>query len=151
MMLVLISFFDLLKLRIPNLAILVLLGAFPFYGLWAGLSAVDFLIHFAVAFACFFAFAVLFYCHIMGGGDVKLIAAIALWLGFPHVFPFLLATALAGGGLAVFSLLFRIAPDYWLSPFPFLARLKKRWRHIPYGIAISIGGILTFYKITIAS
>jgi prepilin peptidase CpaA len=37
----------------------------------------------------------------IGGGDVKLAAATATWLGFSHIIPFALATAIAGGVVAL--------------------------------------------------
>ena len=37
----------------------------------------------------------------IGGGDAKLFAACMLWLGWPASAPFVIWTALAGGGLAV--------------------------------------------------
>ncbi|MEA2701208.1 MAG: prepilin peptidase CpaA, partial [Myxococcales bacterium] len=37
----------------------------------------------------------------VGGGDVKLAAAVAIWVGLPHMPTFVLATAIAGGAVAV--------------------------------------------------
>src|SRR6266478_4456456 len=37
----------------------------------------------------------------IGGGDVKLAAASAIWIGLPHFIDFALATAVAGGAVAV--------------------------------------------------
>ena len=55
----------------------------------------------AAAAAVFLAGAVAFRFRLLGGGDVKLLAAGALWLGAAALGPFLLATALAGGVLAL--------------------------------------------------
>ena len=70
---------------------------------------------------------------LLGGGDVKLLAAGALWLGAAALGPFLLATVLAGGVLAVAFLLAGL--------------LRRRAAgaaaaSLPYGIAIAAGGIL---------
>ena len=43
----------------------------------------------------------LFFLRVMGGGDVKMIAACSVWLGLPMMLPFLLFTALAGGALVL--------------------------------------------------
>ena len=37
----------------------------------------------------------------IGGGDAKLAAAVALWLGFENLFSYLFCVALAGGSLAL--------------------------------------------------
>ena len=83
---------DLLTLRIPNRAVLVILGLYPVYVLTAG-QAVPWpaasLIA-AVSFAIGFA---LFATNLFGGGDVKLFAATALWAGPAHIVPLLFATA----------------------------------------------------------
>ena len=64
----------------------------------------------------------------LGGGDVKLLAAAALWTGSAALLPFLMATALAGGLLAALFLAF--------------ARREGKPVALPYGVAIAAGGIL---------
>jgi len=55
----------------------------------------------------------------VGGGDAKLMAAAALWLGFEHLFAFLLWTAILGGGLALLLLAYRrMLPPPWLIRQP---------------------------------
>jgi prepilin peptidase CpaA len=83
----------------------------------------------AAAAAVFLAGAVAFRFRLLGGGDVKLIAAAALWLGAAALGPFLLATALAGGALAVGFLLLRLLGRGGVAA------------GLPYGIAIAAGGI----------
>ena len=95
-------------------------------GAGVGAAALDL----AAATAVFVAGAVAFRFRLLGGGDVKLIAAAALWLGAAALGPFLLATALAGGALAVGFLLARHARREGLAA------------GLPYGIAIAAGGIL---------
>lgn len=71
-----------------------------------------------------------------GGGDVKLLAAVSLWAGTSHLALLLLVTAVAGGlvALAVLCrpLLQRLASGPTEAPAS---------RDVPYGVAISIGGI----------
>ena len=66
---------------------------------------------------------------LLGGGDVKLLAAAALWLGASSLLPFLTVTALAGGVLAVAFLA-------WA-----LVRRQAGRVALPYGIAIAAGAI----------
>jgi prepilin peptidase CpaA len=82
----------------------------------------------------------------IGGGDAKLFAAVALWLGWPAIVSFLMATALVGGALALLLLNVRAA---WLKPYlagapPWLARLTTTGEAVPYGVAIAIGALVAF-------
>jgi prepilin peptidase CpaA len=65
----------------------------------------------------------------MGGGDVKLAAALALWFPPLATVKFLVIMSIAGGVLTLVILVFH--------------RLKKREGRpeIPYGVAISFGGL----------
>ena len=86
---------------------------------------------------------VLFVFRFAGGGDVKLLAAVGMWAGSTLVFPYLVATAIAGGviSLAAIVRIQVIRPRVegpmpigaWLSPI-----LQER---IPYGAAIAVGAL----------
>lgn len=65
---------------------------------------------------------------VWGGGDAKLVAAIALWTGMAQMPRFLLATALAGGVLAL-----------WVLARGRLGIGTDR-KDLPYGLAIAVGG-----------
>ncbi len=88
----------------------------------------------AAALAVFFVGAAAFRFGLLGGGDVKLLAAGALWVGAATAGAFLLTTALAGGVLAVSFVGWQLA-----LPGGRTARAPA----LPYGIAIAAGGILT--------
>ncbi|MDE5444298.1 prepilin peptidase [Bradyrhizobium sp. CSA207] len=86
----------------------------------------------------------------MGGGDVKLLVALAVGLPPTGVMQLLTITALAGGVLALVHLMMRHLPYPRLAPAgSSLARRVyaiERWRHLrhaplPYGVAIACGGI----------
>jgi prepilin peptidase CpaA len=86
----------------------------------------------------------------VGGGDAKLLAAAALWLGWSAMPEFLLWTALAGGGLSLGLMLARRAALYlpFVAPFASgegaVARLLSPKGDIPYGLAIAAGGLAAF-------
>jgi len=71
----------------------------------------------------------------MGGGDVKLMAALGALAGWPHIRDILFFTGLAGGVMAVFVLAFQRQPA---------GAQPVRWRdrRMPYGVAIAVGTIL---------
>jgi prepilin peptidase CpaA len=91
----------------------------------------------------------------MGGGDVKLLIALAIGLPLTGVIQLLTVTALAGGVLALVHLMMRQLPYPRLAPAgSSLARrvyAVERWRHLrhaplPYGLAIACGGIWTIFS-----
>jgi prepilin peptidase CpaA len=79
----------------------------------------------------------------VGGGDAKLFAATALWMGWPGVLPFLMATALAGGALALILLQMRsnLMRPYLQRGPAWVGRLVTS-PDAPYGIAIAIGALV---------
>ena len=118
----------------------------------AGVPAVALSI--GIGIGLFLLLALLCLRGLLGGGDVKLVAATALGLSPLATWQFLTATALFGGVLAVLHLLLRhsFRGDPLRRPPPrgsaLLRRLlaAERWRiarrgPLPYGIAIACGGI----------
>ena len=82
----------------------------------------------------------------IGGGDAKLFAASALWLGWPAIGPYLLVTALAGGALSIAILNLRAG---WARAFVpvgprWVERLREEGGDVPYGVAIAIGALVAF-------
>jgi prepilin peptidase CpaA len=88
----------------------------------------------------------------IGGGDVKLIGALAIGLPLMGVIRFLTITTLAGGVLALVHLMMRLLPNPKLPPAgsSLVRRVcaVERWRNLrhaplPFGVAIACGGIWT--------
>jgi prepilin peptidase CpaA len=129
-MLLAACWWDIRSRTIPNalnLAIAVL--AIPFWWslgmpLWP-----DAAIQVGIAAIVFALFAGAFAIGAMGGGDVKLIGALALWLPFQALVLLLVVMSLAGGVLT--------AAMYIRHR---LARREDRLE-IPYGLAIAFGGL----------
>src|SRR6476646_4841339 len=87
---------DYRALRVPNWLNATLAGLFPVAALAFG-HEVDWLSHVAARLVVLVGGAAMFHFRLMGGGDVKLLAAVALWLGLGQLAPFLFAVALIGG------------------------------------------------------
>lgn len=124
---------DLRSRRIPNLISLGLfvLGLVRVAGdLWSGAASTA-AIDMGAAVAVLVLGAAAFHLRMLGGGDVKLLAAGALWLGAGALGTFLMTTALTGGVLAV----------AYLIRMRFFRPAGKE-PGLPYGIAIAAGGIL---------
>jgi len=88
-------------------------------------------IQLAIALAVLAFFAGAFALGQMGGGDVKLIAALALWLPLQPLIWMLLVMAIAGGALTLGMVVAK--------------RLRRSARpiEIPYGVAIVFAAFLT--------
>jgi prepilin peptidase CpaA len=134
---------DLARLRIPNEISIAIVGLYAAYVLSAHrpVALEGALITAGLVLAVGFA---LFAFRALGGGDVKLIAAVALWAGPAHIATLLLATALIGGLLAVVA----VTPFRMLFPYLMAAaRMDADPRQltemqIPYGVGIAVGGLL---------
>lgn len=135
------AFSDAMTFIIPNWISLALLAMFPVAGLAAGLPLTTLGLQLGLGFGALVIGAGMFAMGWMGGGDAKLIAAAVLWLGLPALPGFLVATAMAGGSLAVTLLMLRSVH------FRAVVALGPRWvnrladsnQGIPYGVAIAIG------------
>ncbi len=90
----------------------------------------DMAMQLGVGTGIFALFCAAFYFGQMGGGDVKLIGALALWLPLQPLLSMLILMSLIGGGLTLVML------------------VEHRWRQrrpvleIPYGVAIAMAGLI---------
>jgi prepilin peptidase CpaA len=91
---------------------------------WPGIA-----VQLAAAATVFVLLAGAFYAGMMGGGDVKLAAALALWFSPLATLKFLVLTSLAGGVLTLVVLALH------------RARKREGRPEIPYGVAIAFGGL----------
>ena len=158
---------DITRYRIPNIIVYAIVAAFAVGAIfnfawpaivWPVLAGV----------AMFLLGAGLFALGLFGGGDVKLIAAMALWTGFADLPRFLLIMGAAGGLLGLVLLLKRrrqqpamassaptesSAAETALAAAPTPetpasgAPRPTRKSHIPYGVGIAIAG-LDFFLIS---
>ena len=91
---------------------------------WPGIA-----VQVAAAATVFVLFAGAFYAGMMGGGDVKLAAALALWFSPSGIVKFLVLMSIAGGVLT-------LGIVAWHR-----ARKGEGRPQIPYGVAIAFGGL----------
>jgi prepilin peptidase CpaA len=93
--------------------------------LWPGV-----VIQLALGAGVFVLLALAFYTGMMGGGDVKLAAALALWFSPASTLKFLVLMSLGGGVLTLGVLALH------------RARGRTGRPEIPYGVAIAFGGLV---------
>lgn len=136
---------DFLTLTISNRVSLILVGGFVALAVIGGVSAADVLSHLAAGCVVLVAAFSLFARGIIGGGDAKLAAATALWLGFDHLLPYLLYASLLGGALSVGLIWFRTAPlPDWLARHDWAQRLHGKDAGVPYGIALAAAALAVY-------
>jgi len=91
-------------------------------------------LQFGAAFAVFLVFAGLFAIGAMGGGDVKMIGAVMLWIPLPLFMPTLMVMAIGGGILsAVMLILMKLRPS-------------DKPVEVPYGVAIAAAGLWALHQ-----
>jgi prepilin peptidase CpaA len=134
---------DLTTMKIRNEIVIFLFAAYaalaPLAGFNIGSIALSFLVALSVMI-CLFAF---FSFGLIGGGDAKLMAVIALWLGADQTLEYLVSTALLGGLLTFGILVFRTMPlPIFLVEIPWVARLHSFEKKVPYGVAIAASALL---------
>ncbi|ODT71934.1 MAG: hypothetical protein ABS75_05490 [Pelagibacterium sp. SCN 63-23] len=136
---------DLLTMRISNKLVLLLAAGFVVMALLVELPLQQFAMHVLCALVVLVVAFGLFAMRLIGGGDAKLAAATTLWLGFGLTLPYLVYTALLGGGLTLLILILRRVPiNPLITRFAWISRLHDPKQGVPYGIAMAIAGLLTY-------
>jgi prepilin peptidase CpaA len=138
---------DVSRLTIPNWVSVALVGLFAGF-LMLGSKELPVLLHAGVATAVLLLGFALFATGVMGAGDVKLMAAVALWAGPEKVLVFLMYMSLTGAALALLIMVgtFCLHWNGTGEPAAGLSRLFPRWVRrglTPYGFAIGVGALLT--------
>jgi len=134
---------DLASFTIPNFLSAALLGAFAVFAFAAHLSAPAIGLHLLAGFAGLAIGFTLFALGYIGGGDAKLFAGIALWLGFSDLLDYTLLASIAGGALTLGILASRQLPlPGFLSSQSWILRLHDAKAGIPYGVALAAGAFV---------
>lgn len=134
---------DATSFRIPNWISLALVALFPAAAFAAGMPWQTMAANAAAGAAMLAAGMAMFALRWLGGGDTKLLAAVALWMGWPALINFGLAAALAGGALALALLYLRssaMRPLVLMGP-SWMTRLAEPGEGVPYGVAIAAGAL----------
>lgn len=124
------AFTDLRQRKIHNWLNLGIVIVAPLFwwasglSLWPGVA-----IQLGVALLAFALLAGLFALKAMGGGDVKLLTALALWIRWDAFIELLFVMALAGGALTLVMAMWHVT------------RRNHHKLSIPYGVAIAFGGL----------
>ncbi|MGH1592042.1 A24 family peptidase [Methylobacterium phyllosphaerae] len=134
---------DLLTMLIPNRISLALVAGFAVLALTGPMSWTEIGVHCAAGSIVLLVTFALFAFGVIGGGDAKLAAATALWLGLDGLGDYLLVASLIGGALTLAILFARTHPlPIRIARMPFALHLHDAKTGIPYGIALSAAALL---------
>jgi len=134
---------DLTSYTIPNSLSAALIVVFALFAVTTHMTLGAMGTHLLAGAVGLFAGFALFALGTIGGGDAKLFAAIALWLGFANLLDFTLAASLFGGALAILILGLRHVPlPALLCGQSWLMRLHDEKSGIPYGVALAAGALV---------
>jgi len=139
---------DVVTMTIPNRICAALAIGYVVLAFAVGLPAQTVLVNLSCGAAVLALTFTLFALGWIGGGDAKLAAAIALWLGWGALLDYSLSAAIYGGALTLLILLGRrqVLPQ-WLSRHAWIARLHDSKTGVPYGVALAAAGMM-FYPQT---
>ncbi|MGE3301757.1 MAG: prepilin peptidase [Hyphomonadaceae bacterium] len=141
---------DLATMEIPNRISIIMAALYPAAALVCGMEPLSILFHMGLGAAALAIGWGLFSLGVFGGGDAKVIAAAAIWTGPAVLLPFLLVTAIAGGGLAALALVTRAR----FKPADGMPSFVNRFlgeRGVPYAVAIAAGGLAIVARLPIVA
>lgn len=146
---------DFSKLTIPNLYSLAITLSFipvflmmTFFASDAGFFS-SWNSHLIAGVAVFILTYILFHFNFIGGGDSKMLTAYALWVGLSGLVPLLFFIGVVGGVLAAITLILNKHQPIKKIRHKngWIANAQKGKQQVPYGIAIFIGAVITFFNI----
>lgn len=137
---------DLLTMTIPNRVVLVLLAGFVVLAPLTGMDWTTAAMHGAAGGAMLAVAFFLFAMNWIGGGDAKLAAAIALWMGWnAQLIEFVGLASVFGGLLTLAVIMFRQVPvPAFAARAAWITRLHDATAGVPYGIALAAGGLAVY-------
>lgn len=141
---------DLRLYEIPNAASIIIVGCFVCFSFCEPTKAL--LYQVLIGAGIFIGGALLFVRGLLGGGDVKLLAATSLWCS-PHLLaPFAIVMGLAGAALAALMLTpaRRFMPPAPQEAVVAAGSCEGLRQPMPFGVAISLGGLWVLAQHTVS-
>jgi prepilin peptidase CpaA len=139
--------YDASRFKIPNWLVELVILLWPLM-LVAAHGKVDWQDGLIVFGITFLLGVTLFSLKLLGGGDVKLLAACMLWVGAgtqQAILDFIIYTALLGGALALLLIVGRPYCEYIIPESKMPRLLKKSEKFMPYGLAIAAAFLILLW------
>jgi prepilin peptidase CpaA len=138
---------DLLTMKIPNWISLVVIGGFAAAAIGSRMPVETLGVHIALAAGVLALTFWLFSMNMLGGGDAKLMAAGALWMGLDHIVEYIAFITIYGGVLALIIMAYRRVPAGVVALPGWAQRLHTKGEGMPYGVAIAAASLMLFPEI----
>jgi prepilin peptidase CpaA len=139
------AFSDLFTMTISNWISILLVAAFVLLGFFVGLPASTIGLHLVCGLSVLVMTFGLFAFGWVGGGDAKLAAATAVWMGFDRLADYGLGASLLGGALTLAVLQFRKwRLPQWARARQWIMRLHDKDNGVPYGVALAATGLALY-------
>ena len=136
---------DLTTMTIPNWLTLMLAVVFFAAAAMTSMPLSEIGLHTVVGFVTLLIGMILFARGWIGGGDAKLMAAVALWLGWAQALPYFVVASIFGGALTLAILGYRNLPlPAFVMRHDWAMRLHDRTEGVPYGLALAAAALLIF-------
>jgi prepilin peptidase CpaA len=136
---------DLFSMKISNRVSIALASAYPILALSLGVQPLTIATNLGCGLAVLVLTFFMFSRGWIGGGDAKLAAATAPWLGWALMLDYSLLTSVLGGALTLGILLSRRTPlPSWAARLDWVARLHHPDNGVPYGIALAAAGLALY-------
>lgn len=148
--------YDVLTLRIPDRLTLLMVAAFALFGAVQGLPADVLVQHVGTGVLLFVAAFALALLGQLGGGDVKLLGAIGLWLGFgPMLLAFISGAAAWSIAMVVMVVgirLLRLPLPVYVQSIAWVDEAARgtgplRKLEVPYGVPLALAAIAAIWTI----
>ncbi|MEH3119498.1 MAG: prepilin peptidase [Methylorubrum populi] len=134
---------DLLTMRISNRVTVLVVVGFVLNVLVSGMTPAELTSHVVAGVLTLIAAFTMFARGWVGGGDAKLAAGTALWLGLDHLADYLIVASILGGALTLAIIYARTYPlPKQALRLPFAVHLHDTKTGIPYGIALAAAALV---------
>lgn len=139
------AFSDLVSMTISNKVSIALIVGFCVFAFLVGMDWQTFGWHWAMFALVLTVTFTLFSLGAIGGGDAKLAASTALWLGWEHTLPYFIVASLLGAVLTLVLIKIRnsLMPAR-VANVGWVARLYRADSGIPYGIALGAAAVIVY-------
>lgn len=139
------AFSDLFTMTISNKISVILIVGFMVFAVLLGMDWETIAWHWAMFGIVLAAGFALFALNVMGGGDVKLAASTALWLGWEHTLDYILLTSILGAFLSIAIVLFRANHlPMALERVGWISRMHDTKSDVPYGVALGVAAMAVY-------
>jgi prepilin peptidase CpaA len=136
---------DLITMKIPNRVCAALVLGYLALAVAVGLPLATVAFDLSCGLTVLALTFALFSLGWIGGGDAKLAAATALWLGWTLMLDYGLLASLLGGVLTIALIVSRRTPlPGWAKRLDWVARLHHPKTGVPYGIALAAAGLALY-------